>query len=230
MSSVPSDVISISASVGRKGANRHDDILAIQRLLNIAGAGIDEDGDCGRATISAIEDYQRNWVRRPDGLVEPRGMTWSKLVEAKFKLHRQVFVPLPQLSGNGYYSYASMDRQYGTAATVTSLVTVCRKFMETFPDVKVAIGDMSFMNGARMRPHETHRNGRNADIRPVRSDGKRLPVAISDSHYSRERTKVLIELLRAEHNLKAILFNDIAIPGVKHWVGHHNHLHVSMHQ
>jgi hypothetical protein len=121
-----------------------------------------------------------------------------------------------------------MDRQFGTVATVRTLVTVCRKFFDKFPGVKIAIGDMSFANGARMSPHETHRTGRNADIRPVRVDGAMRPVSITDAEYSHERTAALVELLRAEHNLKSILFNDTTIPGVKHWKGHHNHLHVSM--
>jgi penicillin-insensitive murein endopeptidase len=216
------------APVGRHGTNRYEDVLAVQQLLNIAGAGIKEDGDCGRATISAIEDYQRNWTTRPDGRVDPRGTTWVRLAERKLKIRRQGYVLLPQLSGNGYYSYSTLDRQFATVATVNTLVHVCRAFIKQFRDVKIGIGDMSFANGARMSPHKTHRNGRNADIRPVRTDGKETPVKIADPEYSRERTRALVELLRSEANLKSILFNDAAIAGVTYWAGHYNHLHVSM--
>ncbi len=78
-----------------------------------------------------------------------------------------------------------------------------------------------------MTPHKTHRNGRNADIRPVRKDGKRLGVFISDPEYIRERTKALVEIISADVHFKSILFNDVAIPGVKHCEGHDNHMHVS---
>lgn len=220
----------LTASVGRKGTNRPDDVIAVQRLLNIAGAGIKEDGDCGRATVSAIEDYQRNWMSHVDGRVDPSGTTWLRLSEGKLTIVRQGYVLLPQSGGLGYYSYSTVDRQYGTTATVQTLVRVCEKFMKKFPDLKVGIGDMSFANGASMSPHKTHKNGRNADIRPLRTDGKQMPVRITDAEYSRERTKALVDLLRAETNLKSILFNDAHIAGVTQWEGHDNHLHVSMKQ
>jgi peptidoglycan hydrolase-like protein with peptidoglycan-binding domain len=194
---------SISASVGRGGKNLENDVRTVQTLLNAAGAGIKVDGDCGRATISAIEEYQRNWIHRPDGRVDAGGTTWKNLVEKKLKIVREGYLVLPQLCGNGYYSYSTVDLQVG-------------------------IGDMSLATGAPMAPHKTHRNGKNADIRPLRTDGKISPVSIIEAEYSRERTKALVEILQKQSNLKSILFNDSAIVGVTHWEGHDNHLHVSM--
>jgi peptidoglycan hydrolase-like protein with peptidoglycan-binding domain len=219
---------SISASVGRGGKNLENDVRTVQTLLNAAGAGIKVDGDCGRATISAIEEYQRNWIHRPDGRVDAGGTTWKNLVEKKLKIVREGYLVLPQLCGNGYYSYSTVDRQYGTAATIATLIEVCKKFVEKYPDLQVGIGDMSLATGAPMAPHKTHRNGKNADIRPLRTDGKISPVSIIEAEYSRERTKALVEILQKQSNLKSILFNDSAIVGVTHWEGHDNHLHVSM--
>jgi hypothetical protein len=218
----------ITGSVGRGGINRDPDVRLIQTLLNIAGAGIKVDGDCGRATISAIEEYQRNWLSHPDGLVDPGGGTLRRLLEKKLKVHRENYLLLPQICGNGYYSYSTIERQYGTTATIATLVQVGKLFAAKYPEVQIGIGDMSFANGAVMHPHKTHRNGKNADIRPLRTDGKMSPVTIFQSEYSRERTKALVEILRAQANLKSILFNDSAITGVTHWEGHDNHLHVSM--
>lgn len=220
--------INITDSVGRHGKNHKPDVITVQTLLNDAGAGIKVDGDCGRATMSAIEEYQRNWSSHPDGLVDVGGRTWTNLVQKKLKIKREGYLLLPQLCGNGYYSYSSMDRQYGTCHTIASLVHAARTFAEKYPDLQIGIGDMSFANGAVMQPHKTHRNGKNADIRPLRTDGKMSPVRIIDPEYSRERTKALVEILQAESNLKSILFNDTAIPGVTPWAGHDNHLHVSM--
>jgi hypothetical protein len=218
----------IMASVGRNAINRTSDVRVVQELLNAAGAGINHDGQCGRATISAIEEYQRNWTTLPDGRVDPVGVTWKHLSERRFKVMRAGYALLPQMSGNGYYSYSPVTSQYGTAATISSLVRCCRRFAEQNPDVPVGIGDMSLANGAEMKPHKTHRNGRNADIRPLRKDGKMLPVTIGDPQYSRERTAALVKILRADPNLKSILFNDSGIVGVTHFAGHDNHLHVSM--
>ena len=225
-SSGPSDAI--SASVGRNGTNRTTDVRTVQTLLNVAGAGIRCDGQCGRATISAIEEYQRNWRALPDGRVDVGGTTWKRLKEGQLKVRRKGYILLPQASGKGYYSYSPIHAQYGTAATIASLARCCAKFAEAYPGVLVGIGDMSLADGAEMKPHKTHRNGRNADIRPLRADGKMLPVAIGDAQYSRERTKALVSILRADTNLKSILFNDVAITGVTYFEGHHNHLHVSM--
>lgn len=228
MPSPPARVQTLTSSVGRRATNDPGDVQTVQQLLNVAGAGIKEDSSCGRSTISAIEDYERNWTKRPDGRVDPGGKTWARLLEAKLKVLRQGYVLLPQVSGNGYYPYSANERQYGTAASVRTLVHVCQTFAQQFPGLKVGVGDMSFANGAVMSPHKTHRNGRNADIRPIRTDGKAMPVTISDAEYSRERTKALVELLQSEANLKSILFNDAKIVGVTHWDGHDNHLHVSM--
>jgi putative peptidoglycan binding protein len=218
----------ISGTVGRHGANHNADVKTVQALLNKAGAGIKDDGQCGRATISAIEEYQLNWTKHPDGRVDPGGVSLKKLIEAKLKIRRSGYSLLPQVSGNGYYPYSSMDRQFGTQSTIAALIRICQNFVKKYPDLQVAIGDMSFANGSVMHPHKTHRNGRNADIRPLRKDGKMLPVSINDAEYSRERTKALVEIIEADINFKSVLFNDSAIAGVTHWEGHDNHLHVSM--
>jgi penicillin-insensitive murein endopeptidase len=80
-----------------------------------------------------------------------------------------------------------------------------------------------------MKPHKAHRSGRNADIRPLRKDGREIGVKYTNtSDYSRERTKALVQIILADQNCKSILFNDAVIPGVTHWEGHDDHLHVNM--
>jgi penicillin-insensitive murein endopeptidase len=226
---VASGACLIKASVGQHGQNRDEDVLAVKKLLNAAGAAIKEDGDCDRGTISAIKDYQRNWTKNPDGKVDPGGLTLTNLLQGRLKIKRQGYIVLPQVcAGNGYYSYSTMDRQFGTPQTVATLLEISHQFTELYPEMQVGIGDMSFANGAHMAPHVTHRNGRNADIRPMRTDGKMLPVDINNPDYSRDYTSELVAMFRANLNLHSILFNDASIKGVAHWEGHDNHLHVSM--
>lgn len=73
----------ITASVGRGGTNRRNDVTTIQKLIN-ANIGLitplrllAEDGRVGPATIGAIEVFQRRVVKllRPDGRVDPGGRT-----------------------------------------------------------------------------------------------------------------------------------------------------------
>ncbi len=102
-------------------------------LLNKAGAHIKEDGDCGRATLSAIEDYQRNWTKHPDGRVDPGGLTWKHLAEGKLKIMRHGYILLTQACSLGYYPYSPMNRQYGTPATIAALSRICRSFTQKMP-------------------------------------------------------------------------------------------------
>lgn len=140
------------------------------------------------------------------------------------------YVLLPQISGYGYYSYSSSDRQYGTRRTVDTLVDVSRKWMRDRPTVPIGIGDMSFEHGAPMPPHHTHHDGKEADIRPLRKDRRMLPINIHDPHYDHDATVDLVALLFANPNVWRILFNDSKIKGVIHWAGHDNHLHIKMKQ
>src|SRR5688500_13378102 len=73
---------SISASVGRGGANRADDVRTIQSALNAqepTDGGPDVklavDGLVGPLTIAAIEKYQRRQLGWADGRVDTDGPT-----------------------------------------------------------------------------------------------------------------------------------------------------------
>ncbi len=71
----------ISASVGRNAANRRDDVVTVQRLLIARGFVSlgDADGDCRIPTVDAITAYQADFLRKPDGVVDPDGRTWRNL-------------------------------------------------------------------------------------------------------------------------------------------------------
>lgn len=80
---------SITASVGKNGVNRRNDVITIQKLIN-QNIGfitplrtIAEDGKVGSITINAIEEFQRRVLKisNPDGRVDPNGMTLKKLNE-----------------------------------------------------------------------------------------------------------------------------------------------------
>jgi peptidoglycan hydrolase-like protein with peptidoglycan-binding domain len=73
--------MSITASVGRRGANRSADVRLVQALLNKNTAPpIPVDGLIGGRTLAAIEAYQRKLgMAKPDGLIEPGGKTITAL-------------------------------------------------------------------------------------------------------------------------------------------------------
>ena len=220
---------SISSSVGERGINRFTDVKMVQSLLNTKGARLVPDGACGPKTIQAIRDFQKTFLAQPDGRVDVGGATWHRLNNGA-ALVQPALVQLPQQCGFGYYSYSSGDRQYGTPETIKALQQVAMTFRNNLPAVQIGIGDMSFVDGRVMSPHQSHRSGRNVDIRPLRKDNQNSPVTITDQHYSRENTHLLVESLLAHRNVSKILFNDTKIKGVVLYAGHHNHMHVEFRQ
>ncbi|MDP1899969.1 MAG: M15 family metallopeptidase [Rubrivivax sp.] len=71
----------ILKSVGRGGTNLPADVSLVQRLLLARGFAKpdDVDGICGKNTIDAIVDFQKGFLRKPDGRVDPGGTSWTHL-------------------------------------------------------------------------------------------------------------------------------------------------------
>lgn len=220
----------IKKSVGLNGQNDKDDVLVVQTLFQKfytppepGDPKVDLTGIFDGLTFAAIWGFQSMFLSKPDGKIDPGGTTFNRLIAAM----ELDLTPLPT-PGASYYSYSSGDRQWGTAATIAAIKSVCDAFVVKKPGVLVGVGDISFRLGTYMSPHDTHRKGRNIDIRPIRKDGAQSPVTIDDDQYDRDATKILVELLRANSNVYSILFNDTEIKNVSWHEGHHNHLHVTM--
>ncbi|MEN9866806.1 MAG: hypothetical protein RL748_2396 [Pseudomonadota bacterium] len=72
--------VTISASVGKLGKNKVDDVVKVQHLLAQQGLAVGTaDGLCGPRTIAAITTFQNGFLRHPDGLIEPGGKTMTRL-------------------------------------------------------------------------------------------------------------------------------------------------------
>ena len=229
----------IKATVGADGVNSRADALVVQQLLNTAGAELLVDGDVGLRTVTAIKRYQRNFLSAPDGRVDPGGLTMRNLASGQLRLRPDrapeprtgpTLAVLPRGSATrcGYYTYSGMTGQYGTAECIQALLDVALRWGLNVPEAPFGIGDISLQQGGPMPHHASHRHGTHVDIRPLRKDSRRVPVTIQDPQYSHDQTQLLIDALRAHHNVKAILFNDPKAKGVTAWKGHDNHLHVTM--
>jgi hypothetical protein len=240
----------ISASVGKGGINKPEDMRLVEDLLcgnhdyvlrrHYLPPTATTPGTCDPVLIEAILDFQKGSMPVPNGRVDPPAggethlnrLTWERLVRP----------PLKQLTqmGRGYYSYAKgAHRQFGTPLTIKTLEQVAGIFFMkmgynqpaipgNLPYREVGIGDISFAKGGPMNPHSEHRWGTDVDLRPLRKDGQRLPVAIGDRQYDREATRVLVEALLSHYNVVRVRFNDTKIKGVTWTPMHDNHLHVDM--
>ncbi|HBP23531.1 MAG TPA: hypothetical protein DEA08_37850 [Planctomycetes bacterium] len=134
------------------------------------------------------------------------------------------FIGLPA-SGPGFYSYTSAGNRWGVPNVIYGLERAGARWANTGRP-RAGIGHISLENGGPFPPHQSHRYGKNVDVRPVRTSGE-APVTISDSAYSRAGTQALIDIVRAEINAHSILFNDSGVSGVSYYAGHHNHFHTS---
>jgi hypothetical protein len=66
--------LGLTATVGRGGKNKLEDVQAVQEALNRrVQAGLPVDGKCDSKTIAAIEEFQKRLGQfKPDGLIEPQ--------------------------------------------------------------------------------------------------------------------------------------------------------------
>lgn len=129
-------------------------------------------------------------------------------------------------SGDGFVGFLAASGRWGVPQLVYGIERAGVRWKRTgFP--RMGIGHISREFGGRFPPHQTHRFGKNLDVRPVRTRGEG-PITITQSLYSRSRTQQLIDLLRTETQAFAVLFNDRGVRGVRYFRGHHNHFHLSV--
>lgn len=136
---------------------------------------------------------------------------------------RRGFIQLPA-SGTGFYAYGVASKRWGTQRAVYGVMRVAQRWSGIGP--ALGIGNISLQNGGPMRPHKTHRDGTDVDVRPIRSDGARGPVTIAQRAYSRPLTRRVLELFREVVGVQFVYFNDRGVPGVRPIAGHDNHFHV----
>ncbi|SMF64565.1 penicillin-insensitive murein endopeptidase [Pseudobacteriovorax antillogorgiicola] len=161
------------------------------------------------------------------------------------------FIQLPS-AGLGYYTMTTSDKLYGDPSLIMGLQQAGQRWhssgnARSFG--RMGINDISYFDGSPVPGHSSHRTGKDVDMRPVRGDGQERAVTVDSAAYSSRLNATLIRrYLDPNLGVRIILFNDPEIFGsrqnttscpfpyrsglqlnyVKCWVGHHNHLHVSV--
>ncbi len=132
-----SNYVNITASVGKNGKNKIEDIFPIQMLLNkfiIPGClkprtFIQQDGIIGQKTIDAIKDFQRRIVgfQNPDGRIDPGGKTlaalngplvWAKASTSSEEKTRDWAIALGAIK-TGMFEFKLVNRATGEAKTLS---------------------------------------------------------------------------------------------------------------
>lgn len=185
------------------------------------------------AFAGLVAQWQAAQGLTADGMLGPG--TWAKMkgllglapTSSNYK-YPEVNVLMPK-QGPGYYCRQSDSRRYGLPETIEALKRIGLLWSNEFPNgPRVQFSDISPLGGGHFPPHASHQVGLDVDIRPVRKDTREEPTRVGDTSYSFDRTKRLIEIIRANGILRVqtIAFLDYNIPGLARWSGHADHLHV----
>lgn len=141
------------------------------------------------------------------------------------------FFVLPQrYEGGGYYTYGTPGQgqgQYAHPRMITLLLLVGYQWSQ-LDRRKFGVGNISLANGAEFKPHRSHRDGLQVDVRTIRKDGREIGCNIGDPQYDQAATAVLIGLFLRHPYVQGILFNDASITGVRPSRGHDDHFHVGL--
>jgi peptidoglycan hydrolase-like protein with peptidoglycan-binding domain len=208
-------------SVGSSG----DAVRALQRLLNDKWrAGLTVSGTYGSGTRDAVSDFRAHMTSSSAGSVD--AFTWRRLL---WHFERPVW---GSTSGLCDYSVGNGPANWGTGAAIGQLRTAAKRIYDAGYG-RVAVGDIGFEHGGDIPGHDTHEQGLDVDVRPMR-DGKGQCTSGTDyrlASYNRTATRALIKEIRsaAPGHVKAIYFNDPVLIGeglTTRFAGHDNHLHV----
>jgi penicillin-insensitive murein endopeptidase len=143
---------------------------------------------------------------------------------------------LPQApEGAGYYVYGNVDDVPGTGhlgqfahPAMLSLIFWVERRWATTDARRFGVGNISLANGGKFRPHASHKDGLQVDVRALRLDGKRAGVEWRQADYDRDATARLIAIFNSHPSVRKVYFNDSKVPGVFPMHRHDNHFHVEV--
>lgn len=150
--------------------------------------------------------------------------------EAKASVLHSGFIQLPA-SGTGFYSYTSPARRWGTQRMIYGIIKCGKSWKAAHPGwARFGVGDISLRYGGYMSGHVSHRNGVDADFRPMRISGEG-PTVYGTSSYSREKTRaLLVNHVKPNFPVRVVFFNDPALyktySWIRYWKNHANHFHL----
>ena len=122
------------------------------------------------------------------------------------------------------------NSHFATQVVHDLLIKIAGLWHDLHPDRPISIGQLSHKGGGSFEPsHHQHQHGVEADMRPLRQDGKNLRTNFQSPDYSRDLTREFVKLLRANARMHRVWFNDpklIAEGLTTEMDGHGNHLHL----
>ncbi|MEM6992528.1 MAG: penicillin-insensitive murein endopeptidase [Myxococcota bacterium] len=176
---------SLKRLADRWGADE-DELLALNPCL------ADEEVDAGEQIV--VYRYEPDTVSRSVGAPNRGRIEYS--------------APFPE--GDAWRLRGFRPRSYATRQTVRELVSVLTEWHEVYPEAqRVKLGEFSKRGGGRVRPHKSHRTGRDVDIGYVMleaDEGHRFTRATADN-LDAAATWGLVHRLLASGSVEAIFMD-----------------------
>lgn len=139
---------------------------------------------------------------------------------------------LPE-SGVGFVTNNRGDDEFQWAkqSTIDAAIKTAGAWDALHTNRPFSIGQISVRGGGPFGVHASHQHGLDVDVRPVRKDGKNLPVEMTESQYERALTTELIDLWWTNAPVQLVYFNDQTVINAGLSVkctGHNDHFHVRL--
>lgn len=174
------------------------------------------------AVEAAVAAFQAHARITASGVADPT--TWRRLL---------AHLELPGFgSALCDYSVGNGPANWGTASAIGQLEAAASVIAKAGHG-RVAVGDLGFEHGGDIRGHESHEQGLDIDLRPMRDDERQCSWGTrwTFGSYDRAATRALVKAIRAAApgHVKVIYFNDPVLirEGLVRWrTGHEDHLHV----
>jgi hypothetical protein len=129
-------------------------------------------------------------------------------------------------AGIGYVAYGKPQKRYTTIDMLKRIEQLGKLWHLGTGGGVLQIGNISLKGGGFMRPHKSHRAGRDIDIRPVSKSWSINPLTFRSRDYDQIGTQNLVYALLV-FEPRFIFFNDPMVGGVRGLAGHDDHLHVA---
>ncbi|HEX8852475.1 MAG TPA: penicillin-insensitive murein endopeptidase, partial [Pyrinomonadaceae bacterium] len=194
-------------------------------------------GTFGPKTEGALKLFQQHHGIAPNGVLTTETYkalrNAAPIVQPAAAASSTSIDTLLPAEGRGYKTYnrepGGAD-QFGRAATIRNIQAIAETWADRRQDnIPIYVGDISLRGGGPFKPHSSHKDGRDVDLRPFKHKGVEGPTQVGAVDYDHALTRELVLLIRELFPNVVILFNDPVLIKdrlTKHFAGHHNHLHV----
>jgi peptidoglycan hydrolase-like protein with peptidoglycan-binding domain len=211
--------LEVSISLGSHG----EAVSVLQRVLRAKlHADVPVDGVFGGSTRDAVMAFQRTVELTPTGSMG--NTAWRRLIA-----HFEYPTWSPGLCD---YGVGNGRANWGTSSTIAWLEKAATSFVQ-LGHGRVPVGDISFKYGGDIPLHQSHEQGLDVDLRPIRDHEDQCTWGTNWQYasYDRTATRQLIRAIRAAAtgHVKLIYFNDPVLVGeglTTRYPGHDDHLHI----